>query len=441
MGSYRTNGDSEYLPLADACDEFNLTSKQRAYSELSQNGANLNEKQVISNLTNCVIGVGVLSVPYAFRLSGYSSLPLILVSIVVTSSTAVFIGRSLDLANQCSEAESVPIGARDFAFLAQVAFGNIGRVLIGAITSLEIWFALITFMVMNGVNARLILPSLGSSIPVLGSCALMAANVFLPMKAFSLLSLISSVALVVASVALIGAAMTMPRWYNPYDQLGSTALVQLGNIPRSIGIIIFCFAGHPCFPMVHQSMKDQRRWVPCVAVTFLTAFVYYGGLGTFGYLVFGQDLRESFTENLDGLEGAILWRNISAAGFFIKIQFTAPLLLKAILEILWPRASGEPTWSVRRIIAVWCLSVLTAFMAIVFSNDVAVAASLTGSLFTMTTSVIFPAVVHVQLRRRVAPDTKGPVTWVPHCFILVFGVAMACSGTYLAVIDFLVKIC
>jgi len=398
----------------------------------------LSEPQAVFNLTNTVLGVGVLSVPYAFRLSGYVMLPLVLVVIAVTSTTANFIGAALVLAGQCPEGASTPPRARDFAYLAHVAFGNNGRIFIGTVTSLEIWFALVTFMVMNGVNAALLFPALGATNAVLISCALMASTVFVPMRILSYLSLLSSVALCFAAASLFGAAMTMHSWYDPYEHLGSIALMQIGNIPRSVGIVVFCFAGHPCFPIVHESMQNPQKWRPCVGITFFVAFLYYGGLGTFGYIVFGENLEASFTINISSLSSAAFWRNMSAFGFLIKIQLTAPLLLNAIMVSCMAPAKEGPEWTPVRIFVLLLCSGLTAVMAVTFSHQVALVASLTGSLFTMTTSVLFPALVHLQLSRRSEREAPKRTTgcW-QHCLVLLFGTTMAVSGTALAAKDFI----
>merc|ERR1719162_873074 len=74
----------------------------------------LSMPQAVSNLANTVLGVGVLSVPYAFRLSGYSTILLVLVVIVVTARTADFIGASLVLVAQTDGVNGVPPKGRDF---------------------------------------------------------------------------------------------------------------------------------------------------------------------------------------------------------------------------------------------------------------------------------------------------------------------------------------
>lgn len=396
----------------------------------------LSLREAVFNLSNTVLGVGVLSVPYAFRLSGYFSIVLVVVVIAVTARTAMFIGAALVLAERSPVAASVPRRGRDFAFLAHVAFGDLGRVVIGAVTSLEIWFALVTFMVMNGVNASLVWPGISRAEAILLSSLLSAALVFVPMRVFSYLSLVSTLSLLVAMGAMLAAALTMLAWANPYDHIGQPALIQLQNFPRSVGIIVFCFAGHPCFPIVHECMVERSKWRASVYITFLLAFLYYGGLGVFGYLVFGMDLAASFTENLAQLENALLCRSVSAIAFFVKIQLTAPLLMNAILVSIWAPRAGEPEWPAERLLALAALMAVTALTAVAFSDDIAVIASLTGSLFTMMTSVLFPTVAHLRLAEMMESNGSRS-SRVPHFLVIAFGVVMAVLGTAFAVKDML----
>lgn len=399
----------------------------------SDDGHELSVQEAVFNLTNTVLGVGVLTVPYAFRLSGYIAILLILVTILVTSQTGVYIGSALKLASRSPEALLVPRRGRDFAFLAFVGFGGLGERLIGWITSLEIWFALVVYMVMNGINLSAV-TGLSQELCAIGSCLGAAVMVFLPMRIYSYFSLVASVSLGLAGLAVVCAALTMEEWANPYDHLGAPALVQLQNVPRSIGIIVFCFAGHPCFPIVYECMKEPQHWQMSVYLTFLLAFLYYGGLGVFGYLVFGQDLQASVTQNVELLPQAWLFRQMAFLCFAVKIQFTAPLPLNAIMVALW-RPEGPKEWSVGRLVALGALTAGTAVTAVAFSKQVAVVAALTGSLFTMSTAVLFPAAIDLCLGCRYEERSLLTPSHLTHLFVLIFGVAIAVAGTYLSILD------
>mmetsp|Transcript_76970 Transcript_76970/g.238389 ORF Transcript_76970/g.238389 Transcript_76970/m.238389 type:complete len:188 (+) Transcript_76970:1085-1648(+) len=183
-------------------------------------------------------------------------------------------------------------------------------------------------------------------------------------------------------------------------------------------------------------MKERGAWDTSVGITFLVAFLYYGGLGVFGYVVFGQGLESTFTLNLAQLRGTVLCRIASAVAFFVKIQLTAPLLLNAIMVSLWAPAAGEREWPPGRVLCLLLLAAATAITAIAFSSDVAAVASLTGSLFTMATSVIFPALAHLRLTLLFGPAGGARArSFVPHALVLAFGFIMAVSGSVLTLAD------
>jgi len=261
-------------------------------------GGVLTEPQTIFNLVNIMVGVGALSVPYALKMSGYSALLLVVLVIFITGTTAKWIGECVDMASKSELAEAVPPSARDFGFLALASVGPRFSVFINLVTVLEVWLALVTFMVMNGVNAGLVWPdsSPASTIPVLGAVA--CGLVFVPQHIFAYLSLISTFSMVVAAAAMVGATYMLRQWADPYEHLGEAALLQVWNIPRSVGIIVFCFAGHPCFPGVRSSMKAPSKWKDCIYVSFLLAFVYYASFGFLGYIVFGPYTAQIMIDNL-----------------------------------------------------------------------------------------------------------------------------------------------
>lgn len=393
----------------------------------------LNRCQATFNLSNTILGAGVLSVPFAFRLSGYISILLLMMVIWVTTRTAIFIGDALRLAESNPISDAVPRRGRDFAFLAHVAFGKLGHICILSVTSLEIWFALVTYLVMNSVNVTSVMPSLGKVQAIMISTGLTAMMVFIPMRIYSYLSMVSFTALFVAVFSMVCAAFTMSSWANPYD---STNLIQVANLPRSIGLMVFCFAGHPCFPLVHECMEDRRQWKNAVNLSFLISFIYYGGLGMFGFWVFGDGLEANFNQNLAHLKGAIFWRDVSAIAFALKIQLTTPLLFNAVIVAICPPTSVGGEWPAKRLAMLFLVACLTFLISVFFADRVAVAASLCGSLFTMLTSVLFPAIVHMRLQWRYGKTQDCKLTsFTSHYVVIIFGIVMATVGSGLCIWD------
>lgn len=260
---------------------------------------------------------------------------------------------------------------------------------------------------------------------------------------FAYLSLVSSASLLLAAVAMITCTSMLSSWADPYEKLGTAALIQVKNIPQSVGIIVFCFAGHPAFPQVYTSMKEPGKWNLSVEVGFFLAFLFYGSLGFMGYIVFGAGLDASIVENLSEIRGgvALACQDIAALCFLVKVQLTTPLLLNAIMVGLWPPAVGTPHWQPGRILLLVALTGVTILAAVALKDAVAVVASLSGSACVMTTSVIFPAAVHLALSRSHGgpehPRAFQALTLTKHCSIIAFGTVMAVIGTATALRDLL----
>eukprot|EP00811_Abedinium_folium_P025759 NODE_3700_length_1998_cov_8.070551.p1 GENE.NODE_3700_length_1998_cov_8.070551~~NODE_3700_length_1998_cov_8.070551.p1 ORF type:complete len:597 (+),score=147.33 NODE_3700_length_1998_cov_8.070551:220-1791(+) len=404
---------------------------------------NMTRSEVIFNLVNVVVGAGVVSVPFAFRLSGYAAMILVLIALSVTSYTAKLIGQSLMLARRSPEASVVPPSARDYGFLAYLAFGQAGRVLIVVVTCFEIWAALVTILVMTGVNAKILFPSLSASASVVFSAVVGGLAIFIPIRIFAYVSLVSTFALVVGGLSIVASACMVENWALPYQVTRGASLHEmLSNAPQAMGIVIFCFAGHPCFPVFHECMRERKQWGCAINASFLVAFAFYGGLATFTYVVFGSNLEASVTTNVWSVAGTNALRKLCVAAFLLKLVLTLPVLFNACFTACSPppvaRRGDQSEWPLCRILKLLLFIGLSAGVGVLFANDLAAAAALTGCLFVMVTSVIFPVAVHLRLVR-MHGSSKG-LSWsscFAHGAVVLFGIVAGISGTVQAVLPML----
>lgn len=393
--------------------------------------------ETVFNLANIVMGVGVLSVPYALKQSGYFALILVFLVIAVTTKTAKWVGSALELLSERSEAARLPSSSWDFAFLAEVAFGSKVAVLISVVTVLEVWLALVTFMVMNGANTAILWPSVSSSvtIPVTGAIATLFC--FIPSQVYSYLSLLSTLAMFCAAGAMVFSTYTMRTWAEPYEHMGDAALFNAHNIPRSIGIILFCFAGHPCFCAVKTTMQRPAKWGFSVDISFLIAFLYYASFGFLGYIVFGPMVSQSVATNIEDIKRATFWRDLAACCFLVKIQLTIPLLMNVVMVALYKPVGEKSEWPLPRVLILGVVSCATMVAAVLLADSLAIIASLAGSLFVMTTSVLFPPIVHLGLRWSSQGRKITICAWLEYSVVIVFGVVQGVLGTVCAFQDLL----
>ncbi|CAK9041093.1 Amino acid transporter AVT1A (AtAvt1A) [Durusdinium trenchii] len=240
--------------------ELVLAPKVAEPVDASREGEEMSSCETIFNLANTMMGSGVLAVPYAFRLTSYWAVALLLLVVLLTAYTACLIGEALKMARHLPQkAPTSPSSAqRDFTFLAQVSFGQRGKYVVGVTTALELWVAVVTFLVMSGSNVQGLL-GVDELRAVLACTLLSTVMIFIPLRVYAYVSLASLVALLIASVAFVADLMMMPSWSFP-----PLTDVHMADLFRAYGLFIFCFAGHPCFPALHEGMKHVKQWTGCV---------------------------------------------------------------------------------------------------------------------------------------------------------------------------------
>lgn len=110
--------------------------------------------QSIFNSINAIIGVGMLSLPLAFKMSGWIiGLSLLTLTAVVTAHTGKLLGK-------CMEYDKSLITYSDLAF---ISFGPRARVIVSALFTLELIAACVALVILFADSLALLLPSLGSA--------------------------------------------------------------------------------------------------------------------------------------------------------------------------------------------------------------------------------------------------------------------------------------
>jgi vesicular inhibitory amino acid transporter len=412
---------------------------------LSDRMDTLSLPEAIFGLLNAMVGLSVLSLPYAFSLVGISvGLPVLFVVIAIMRHTGLLVGRSLRLVANRPDLADVPAKCRDFAFLARAAFGEAGGSIIGIMTGIEVWCALIAFMAFETANSEFLFPSISRASSTALNCVLAAGCALLPMKVFTYVSLASSLAVLVTGVSVVVACapalLATPVLPDNSEGIFDTSSVHIWSLAKSIGIIVFCFAGHPCFPVMHECLSDKKDYSRVVNVSFFLSLVFYCAFGSIGSITFGRSVQQSVIQSLADLTGAhaAFWQYLAAVATFVKVQLTAPLLLNTILVALWPvplttEAGGNGKFLLRASLLL-VLSVISGVIALRFADDVGVLASLTGNLLVMISSVLFPVLAFETLSYQ--NGERNTQRSILHAAIFGVGCLMAVGGTVLTVQDY-----
>eukprot|EP00435_Cladocopium_sp_Y103_P010818 s2615_g2.t2 len=402
-----------------------LPGSPEAKSHHEAEDGEMNSYETVLNLANTMMGSGVLAVPYAFGLTNYWAVLLLFVVVGLTAFTACLIGEKLKMARCKALGGSHPI-SRDYTYLAEISYGHCGKCVVAVITVLEVWVAAVTFLVMNGSNIQGLLGV--SEIQAVLVCTLVSSvMIFIPLRIYAYVSLASLVALLMASMCFLGDLSTIStaKWSYPELQLEP----HVGNFFRAYGLFIFCFAGHPCLPALHEGMQHTERWTGCVSWSFSIAAVFYLVLGLVTYLAHGDDLHPVFTKDM-----SISWlKHMTAAFFAVKIQLTTPVLMRVVLQSMqiWPEGRHVNEF-IQNSLPVALVILLTGTSACFLAGEVAALASFVGALLVNLTSIVIPCVMYARLSVWSQQPGKNKVKLVMCGVLVVFGLVTAVAGTYLA---------
>lgn len=109
--------------------------------------------QSVFNSINAIIGVGLLSLPLAFNMSGW------IVGLILLTLTALVTGYTSKLLAKCMDYDASLITYSDLAY---VSFGTKARVIVSALFTLELVAACVALVILFADSLHLLLPSVAS---------------------------------------------------------------------------------------------------------------------------------------------------------------------------------------------------------------------------------------------------------------------------------------
>jgi len=354
------------------------------------------------SIVNVFMGLCLLSYPYALARGGFISLIVLAFTCWAMSYTGKFIVRCFHEVPEHEQTyHGVGYKALDGTFALKgkpLKLGNVGKWLVTAGILLEFYGVLCIQFVFIWENISFLLPTVDlgyiavvSSFAVLPTCWMLnvselAFNSFLGCfcKVFTVL--------VIVSTFFMNTEVVETK---DYDLLPQSAPV----FSVSIGIYILSFAGHACLPEIYVSMKEPKQFEDVMDRCFVVMFFLYSGFALCGYLQFGSDTQVLITENLvnDGtasgaqlIIGKILVGSVIASCYFQ----IAPVL--SVIASVGEDMYGIEAPSKKRLFRT-CLLFGIAATGWCVQNKLAVLEAATGSLCTMITSVICPALFYYGL--------------------------------------------
>ncbi|KAK7307104.1 hypothetical protein VNO77_39870 [Canavalia gladiata] len=246
------------------------------------------------NGLNSLLGVGILSTPYALSQGGWLSLTLLIFVAMACWYTGLLLQRCLDQHPQI----------KSFPDIGNAAFGYIGRAIVATFMYLELYLVAVEFLILGGDSLQHLFPNMNFTVGPLrieGKTAfiLPISLLILPttwLRSFGVLAYISASG-VLCSLILISCVI----WMGAVDGVGfheRGQLMKLGGLPASISLFNFCYSAHAVFPTLYNSMRDKSQFYKVLLFCFVTSTLEYGFMAIIGYLMFGDYSNSEVILNL-----------------------------------------------------------------------------------------------------------------------------------------------
>ncbi|KAK6943638.1 Amino acid transporter, transmembrane domain [Dillenia turbinata] len=376
--------------------------------------------QAVLNGLNCLCGVGLLAIPYAFK-GGWSTLLLLLLFAIISCYTGILLKECL---------QSSP-GLQTYPDIGQAAFGFTGRLIVAITLYIQLYASCVGYIIAMSDNLSSMFPetSVSFGVSFLNSrqvFAIITTLVVLPtvwLRDLSLLSYLSAGG-VITSVVLV----LCLEWVGVINQVGfhpSGTFLDLANFPITLGLCSFCFSGHCVFPNIYSSMEKPRQF-PLVMITcFAVCCFLYIGVGASGYLMFGNAVESQYTlsmpKELVASQVAIVTTVVSP---LTKYALTFTPIVLSIEELL---PSKQRSYLVSMLIrALLVLSTLLVALSVPFFG---LLMAFLGSFFSILVSNIFPCACYLSILGH-----KLSKIQIGICVsVLLAGVACSCIGTNSAI--------
>ncbi|KXS21832.1 hypothetical protein M427DRAFT_93117 [Gonapodya prolifera JEL478] len=384
--------------------------------------------QSVFNSSNVLMGIGLLSLPFALKLSGWVlGIGQLLLYSASTNYTARILARCLDYDPKMAT----------YADVGEAAFGIRGRIFISVLFILELLTACISLVILVADSLVALFPWM-----VLEWVKVCTFMMVFPLTLGKGLGWLAggSVVGVLAILNLMVIIVVDGFWKGDapgslWEPAETTMWPRKWmDVPLTFGLIMAGFSGHSVFPSIYRDMAEPEGYPAMVSVSYaITSFFYVGIAARLGYLMFGQGTVQEITVNIASiLTYPTIINKITIWLMIVNPITKYPLNAAAInlnFEVLiLPRLAEEgwPMWTISfaQFLIRLTVSLVVLFVSIVYPGFHNVLAIL-GSFFSFTVCVVFPLSCYLVLYRETIQPLERIFVWT----LIVIGSVLGLVGT------------
>ena len=237
----------------------------------------------VVTMLNVFVGGGSVVLPYAFRLSGWLFVPLLLAVGVLMGFTLWIMGFLLSSLDERAEEMGMPRSQRDWGLIGYAAFGNVGRLLFAGCMFFDLSGGALVLVSIVIEQLPFLLPFKHNVTAAL-SCALAFSCCLLPKRFFSVMAVLGMASQV---LLILGLVITGSELSSLNEVASDQVLLKAGGVPSAFGIALLCFLAHSEAPLIYQMMEDRKQWTKAVVYSMTLTEAFLLSFGVLGYGFFG----------------------------------------------------------------------------------------------------------------------------------------------------------
>lgn len=360
-----------------------------------QSGEKLSTMEAFLNASNIAFGIGMLGVPYAFRLAGWSGLLISAVCLVLQLITFNMIGVELEIDKQLGEL--VP----DFRTVAERASGPIFGAFIACLCIIDCFAWSAGQYILIGVNAPLCIPGITRHMSILLSSIIALLLEAIPGKFFAYIAGMSVLFPVAAFAALMSTGAVME------DIAGDPRLVPESSqsLLKSCSILMYFVGWSVYLPPIYNSVETRASFNKAVSYGGVVALLVAACSSMVAVYFFGDAIAKVPTENI----GRDLHLHVIPGFESMDVVISAFVALKCLLTVN-PGAkpiqqfivgflhvdknSGRVSFGLA-----FVTHAALALVAYIFSDAIIALEATVGQLLYSWIAIIFPAFCYLRLAK------------------------------------------
>lgn len=366
--------------------------------------------QTIFNSINVLIGLGILSIPLAFHLSGWI-LGVLCLSLAAfsTKQTAIILGKILDRHPNLKSYQDIGVFCfgENIGFLIMITFM---LDLVGAGISMILLFS-------DSVNA---LVNIDVFKLKFGLCCVLIILNCLPLRLLSFLSLSGIICTSVTCGIIFTSGIIKTDSPGSLLDIMPTNLYPTSFIDFlfSLGLYMAPWGGHATFPEIYKDQLLPEKYGHCVNYSFTFSYLVDLSTGVLGFLMFGKNITNEVSKNILITKGYPGWvGNVIVSLMGLLPISKLPLISRPIVTILDDKVGDSRLMKGISRVGLSLFFLLLSTMATDFGQVMA----LLGSLICFTVCLTLPCLYYVIA----CPESDKFISGVG----VFLGVTLAIAGT------------